>query len=70
MRIAGNIAGYVLILLGGIWALQGLNLLGGIVALSGIALLFGTNRQRPFWPGRWFWFSVAIGTVMFIVFTT
>lgn len=60
MRIAGNIEGCVLILLGVVWAIQGLNLLGGTVALSGIALPFWTNLQRRFWPGRWFWFGVAI----------
>ena len=60
MKIAGNIAGYLLVLIGAVWALQGLNLLGGsfmtgqykwliigiAVAIIGIALLFWANRQR------------------------
>jgi hypothetical protein len=29
VKIAGNIAGYLLVLIGAVWALQGLNLLGG-----------------------------------------
>jgi hypothetical protein len=29
MRIAGNIAGHLLVLIGAVWALQDLNLLGG-----------------------------------------
>jgi hypothetical protein len=60
MRVAGNIGGCVLVLIGGVWALQGLNLLGGsfmtgqfrwliigiAVAMAGVALLFWTNRQH------------------------
>ena len=60
MRIAGNIAGYLLVLIGTVWALQGLNLLGGsfmtgqiqwliigiAVTIIGIALLCWVNRQR------------------------
>jgi hypothetical protein len=59
MKIAGNIGGGVLVLIGGVWALQGVNLLRGsfmtgqfqwlingiAVAMIGIALLFWTNRQ-------------------------
>jgi hypothetical protein len=60
MRIDGNIGGCVLVLMGGVWALQGLYILGGslmrgqfrwlliglAVAMTGVALLFRTNRQH------------------------
>jgi hypothetical protein len=56
VKAGGNIGWYILALIGGIWALQGLYLLGmarqlrrliiGIViAMNGVALLFWTNRQ-------------------------
>ena len=62
MKIGSNIAGAVLVLLGVVWSLQGLNLLGGsfmtgrpqwliigiIVAIVGIAMLYWINvRHRP-----------------------
>jgi hypothetical protein len=60
MKIASNILGVVLVLLGGIWFFQGVNLLpgsfmtgqvrwavyGGIAVFAGIALLVRTNRRR------------------------
>ena len=62
-RTAGNIVGAVLVLLGLVWAGQGLNLIGGsfmtgqtqwlvigvIVAIVGLAILGWTNRggRRP-----------------------
>ena len=60
MRISLNIVGSLLVLLGAVWFLQGINLLpgsfmtgqirwavyGGIAILLGIALLLGANRRR------------------------
>jgi hypothetical protein len=60
MRIAMNIVGSLLVLLGAVWFLQGINLLpgsfmtgqirwavyGGIAVASGIALLLGANLPR------------------------
>jgi hypothetical protein len=60
MKIAWNIVGVVLVFLGGIWFLQGVNLLpgsfmtgqvrwavyGGIAVFVGIALLVRTKRRR------------------------
>lgn len=60
MRIAGNIVGAILVLLGLLWVLQGSNVLGGsmmsgdnkwavigvIVLLAGIAVAWWTNRRR------------------------
>lgn len=60
MKVTGSIAGYLLVLIGTVWALLGLNVLGGsfmtgqfqwlvigiAVAIIGIALLFWMNRQR------------------------
>jgi hypothetical protein len=59
MKIALNIVGVILILLGGVWFLQGMNVLGGsvmsgqsqwavnggIAALIGIGLLVFANRR-------------------------
>ncbi len=64
MKIALDIIGVVLILLGGVWFLQGLDVLrgnvmsgqpqwvviGGIAALIGIGLLVFANRRRPSAP--------------------
>lgn len=62
MKIGSNIAGAILVLIGIVWSLQGLNLLGGsfmtgqpkwliigvIVAITGIAVLYWINvRHRP-----------------------
>jgi hypothetical protein len=60
MRIALNIVGAILVLLGALWALQGLNVIGGsfmtgqtpwlvigvLVAIAGVALLGWVNRRR------------------------
>jgi hypothetical protein len=60
MRIGLNILGAILVLLGALWALQGLNVIGGsfmtgqtqwlvigvVVALAGVALLGWVNRRR------------------------
>ena len=60
MKIASNIAATVLVLIGLVWSLQGLNLLGGsfmtgqpkwliigiIVAIAGIALLYWINGRH------------------------
>jgi hypothetical protein len=60
MRAASNVAGILLLLMGGIWILQGINVLpgsfmtgqtkwaviGAIAAIIGIVLLFSANRQR------------------------
>jgi hypothetical protein len=60
MKIALNIVGVVLMFLGGIWFLQGVNLLpgsfmtgqvrwavyGGIAVFAGITLLVRANRRR------------------------
>ena len=56
----GRIIGVVLVLIGGLWTLQGLNLVGGsfmtgsalwlvigvVVAIAGLALLFRRPRRR------------------------
>jgi hypothetical protein len=61
MRIVLNIIGAILLLLGALWALQGLNVIGGsfmtgqtpwlvigvVVAIAGVALLGWANRKRP-----------------------
>ena len=55
-----NILGAILVLLGALWALQGLNVIGGsfmtgqtpwlvigaVVAIAGVALLGWANRRR------------------------
>ena len=60
MRIALNVVGVVLVLLGCIWFLQGINVLpgsfmsgqtrwavrGGILIIAGIVALVGANRRR------------------------
>jgi uncharacterized membrane protein HdeD (DUF308 family) len=60
MRIALNIVGVVLVLLGCIWFLQGINVLpgsfmsgqtrwavrGGILVIAGIIAFVGANRKR------------------------
>jgi len=60
MRIAGNIVGIILLLIGGLWMAQGSNLLAGsamsgqsmwlwigaAVAVIGIVALVWTNRRR------------------------
>jgi len=60
MRIAGKIAGVVLVLFGSIWFLQGINVLpgsfmtgqirwavyGGIAVIAGIAIFARANRRR------------------------
>jgi hypothetical protein len=60
MRMARNIGGCVLVLIGGVWALQGLNPLGGsfmtgqlqwliigiVVAMTEVALLLWKDRQH------------------------
>jgi hypothetical protein len=60
MKIVLNIVGVVLVLLGGLWILQGMNVLlgspmsgqmrwavrGGILVFAGIAGLFYANRKR------------------------
>ncbi len=60
MRIALNVVGVLLVLMGALWFLQGINVLGGsvmsgqmqwvviggIVALAGIGLLVFANRRR------------------------
>jgi hypothetical protein len=60
MRIVLNIVGVLLMLLGGIWFLQGINVLpgsfmtgqtrwavrGGILVFAGIAALVRANRKR------------------------
>ena len=60
MAIGLNIVGAILVLLGGLWALQGLNVIGGsfmtgqtpwlvigaVVAIAGVALLAWVNRRR------------------------
>jgi hypothetical protein len=60
MRIFLNIVGVLLILVGGVWFLQGINILpgsfmtgnpqwavnGGIAIIIGLGLLFWANRRR------------------------
>jgi uncharacterized membrane protein HdeD (DUF308 family) len=60
MRIASNVAGVLLLLMGTIWILQGINVLpgsfmtgqtkwavyGAIAAVIGFVLLFSANRGR------------------------
>jgi hypothetical protein len=60
MRVSLNIVGSLLVLLGAVWLLQGINVLpgsfmtgqirwavyGGIAIASGIALLLRANRRR------------------------
>jgi hypothetical protein len=61
MRIVWNIVGVILVLIGSIWFLQGINVLpgsfmtgqtrwavrGGILVAAGIAGLLWANRKRP-----------------------
>jgi hypothetical protein len=61
MKIALNIVGVLLVILGGIWFLQGINVLpgsfmtgqmrwavrGGILVVAGIVGLLYANRKRP-----------------------
>jgi hypothetical protein len=61
MRIVLNILGVLLVLIGGIWTLQGIGVLlgsfmsgdtrwavrGGILVVAGIVGLFWANRKRP-----------------------
>jgi hypothetical protein len=60
MRIAGNIVGIILVLLGGLWIAQGSNLMAGsamsgqsmwlwigvVVAIVGVVALVWTNRRK------------------------
>jgi len=60
MKIALNILGVLMILIGGIWVLQGINVLpgsfmtgqmqwavrGGLVAVIGLVLVIVVNRRR------------------------
>lgn len=60
MRIAGNVIGAILVLLGAVWIAQGSNMLGGsvmsgrsewlwigiVVVIAGIAALGWINRRR------------------------
>ena len=60
MKIALNVAGVILITMGGVWFLQGINVLpgsfmtgqtrwaiyGGITVAAGIVLLIAANRRR------------------------
>jgi hypothetical protein len=60
MKVTLNIVGAVLVLLGAIWFLQGINVLpgsfmtgqtkwavyGGIAAVAGISLILASNRKR------------------------
>lgn len=64
MKIALNVIGVVLVLLGGLWFLQGMDVLrgnvmsgqpqwvfiGAIVALVGLGLLVFANRRAPSTP--------------------
>ncbi len=66
MKIALNVIGVVLVLLGGLWFLQGLDVLrgnvmsgqpqwvfiGAVVALIGIGMLVFANRRRPSMPAK------------------
>jgi len=61
MRIAASIVGLILVLLGGVWTLQGANVMAGsvmsgqsqwlyigiVVALVGLAVLWWFNLRRP-----------------------
>jgi hypothetical protein len=61
MRIALNIAGFLCVLVGCVWFLQGINVLpgsfmtgqtkwavyGGALLVVGISLLVAANRRRP-----------------------
>jgi hypothetical protein len=60
MRIGGNIVAVILLLLGGLWILQGANLIGGsvmsghsqwlyigiVLVVVSLALLWWSNRRR------------------------
>jgi hypothetical protein len=60
MKIASNIVGVLLVFIGSVWFLQGINVLpgsfmtgqtkwavrGGIAAIAGIAVLLWGNRKR------------------------
>lgn len=60
MKIAMNIVGAILILMGGVWFLQGVNVLpgsfmsgqtrwavyGGITLAAGVVLMLSVNRRR------------------------
>ncbi len=66
MKIALNVIGVVLVLLGGLWFLQGMDVLrgnvmsgqpqwvfiGAVVALIGIGMLVFANRRRPSMPAK------------------
>jgi len=46
MRIAGSIVGIILVLLGGIWTLQGANILKGSAVMSG--------------QSQWMWIGLVV----------
>jgi hypothetical protein len=60
MRLTSRISGLVLLFVGGVWFLQGINILpgsfmtgqarwaiyGAVLVISGVALLIWTNRRR------------------------
>ena len=60
MRIAGNVVGIILVLIGALWIAQGANLMpntvmsgqsmwlwiGVVAAIAGLALLWWANRRR------------------------
>ncbi len=66
MKIALDVIGVVLVLMGGLWFLQGMDVLrgnvmsgqpqwvfiGAIVAVLGLGLLVFANRRRPSTPAK------------------
>ena len=66
MRIALNLVGVLMVLMGVTWFLQGINVLpgsfmtgqikwayyGGIAAIAGVGLIVAANRSRPADKGR------------------
>ncbi len=66
MRIALDVIGVVLVLMGGLWFLQGMDVLRGnvmsgqpqwvfigvVVAVLGLGLLFFANRRTPSTPAK------------------